>query len=119
MMKQVEAVIEIRKRRARIMNLTLSKRYWTYKTDYPDVLIMMRVGDFYEAYGPDAEKISKVACLTLTSRKDGQDSVPMVGFPVQSVEKLVTTLINLGHRICLVDQATAILSPRPQAIRHS
>lgn len=57
-------------------------KYIDIQSKYPDHTIIMRVGDFYEAFAAHAVKISEELDLTLTGRDCGLDErVPMVGFP--------------------------------------
>ena len=57
-------------------------RYLKYVTEYPNAIVAMRVGDFYEILGKNSRLISQKLDLTLTSRDLGVGSkIPMVGFP--------------------------------------
>ncbi len=69
------------------------------------MLIAMRVGDFYEFYGEDAETASKALEITLTGREDGPNGrVAMAGVPYHSVEKYLARLIQKGIKVALCDQ---------------
>lgn len=60
----------------------LYERYITYVKRYPDSVIAIRVGDFYEVFGKKAVLVADKANLTLTSRNLGlEQRIPMVGFP--------------------------------------
>ena len=50
----------------RNLNTPLMKQYVQFKAQYPEALLLMRVGDFYEAYGEDALTVSKVLGIVLT-----------------------------------------------------
>ncbi len=59
------------------------KKYLDLQFDYEDYLTLIRVGDFYEAYGPNAENISKILNLTLTTQDVGlKERVKLAGFPI-------------------------------------
>ena len=44
----------------------LMKQYYSFKAKYPDAMLLFRVGDFYETYGEDAVKSSKILGIVLT-----------------------------------------------------
>ena len=57
----------------------LMKEYFATRAAHPGIILLMRVGDFYEAYGDDAEIIAADLRITLTGRGDGEIRVPMAG----------------------------------------
>jgi len=81
------------------------RQYFEAKARYPGVLLAMRVGDFYEFYGEDAEVAARALGITLTGRDDGKHGrVPMAGVPYHSVEKYLARLIKQGFKVALCDQ---------------
>lgn len=81
------------------------RQYFAAKERYPGVLLAMRVGDFYEFYGEDAETASRALSITLTAREDGPNGkVAMSGVPFHSVEKYLARLIQQGFKVALCDQ---------------
>lgn len=83
----------------------LLKQYFQTKQAYPGTLIAMRVGDFYEFYGEDAETAAAALEITLTGREDGTNGrVSMAGVPYHSVEKYLSRLVQQGHKVALCDQ---------------
>jgi DNA mismatch repair protein MutS len=82
----------------------LMAQYFSAREQHPGVLLLMRVGDFYEAYGPDAETIAGLLSITLTGRDDGGQRVAMAGVPYHAAERYVARLIRLGHRVAMMDQ---------------
>lgn len=73
------------------------------KAEYPDTIIMIRVGDFQEVYGDDATTCSKILGLkTATMHSKGQ-SLPIAGFPHQSVDAKLAALIKAGQRVALAE----------------
>ena len=65
----------------------LYERYLGLQEEYPDHIIALRVGDFYEIYGKDAEQIAENMELTLVKRDMGLDvPVPMIGFPYHRLD---------------------------------
>ena len=81
------------------------KQYFAAKATHPGVLIAMRVGDFYEFYGEDAETAAAALEITLTGREDGTNGrIPMAGVPFHSVEKYLAKLVTKGFKVGLCDQ---------------
>ncbi|MCE9560357.1 MAG: DNA mismatch repair protein MutS [Armatimonadetes bacterium] len=81
------------------------KQYFQAKSQHPGVLIAMRVGDFYEFYGDDAEAAARTLEITLTGREDGSNGrIAMAGVPYHSVEKYLARLVAAGHKVALCDQ---------------
>lgn len=81
------------------------QQYRNIKEQYPDVLLMFRLGDFYEMFGEDAEVASKELEIVLTSREVGKDGrMPMCGVPHHAVERYVARLISRGYRVAICDQ---------------
>lgn len=71
-------------------------RYLDYKDQYPDAIIAMRVGDFYEIFGEDAIVVANKLELTLTGRDCGFDTrVPMVGFPYHVQDTYVNKIAEI------------------------
>ena len=49
----------------------LMAQYNQIKRKHPDALLLFRVGDFYETFGKDAIKASKILGIVLTARNNG------------------------------------------------
>ncbi len=92
------------------MNLSLltpmMRQYFETKAERPDVLLLMRVGDFYEAYGEDAETLAREVEITLTARDDKGNGVriPMAGVPHHALERYVVRLIAKSYKVAVCDQ---------------
>lgn len=81
------------------------RQYFEAKAAHPGVLMAIRVGDFYEFYGEDAETAARALEITLTGREDGANGrVPMAGVPHHSVEKYLARLLAQGMKVALCDQ---------------
>ncbi|MEM3671497.1 MAG: hypothetical protein QW767_07150, partial [Thermoprotei archaeon] len=75
------------------------QQYFRAKAEYPEALLMMRVGDFYELYGEDAEIAARELEIVLTGRDDGKNGrVPMAGVPYHAVERYVARLVQKGYK---------------------
>ena len=83
----------------------LIKQFFSVKAQYPEALLLYRVGDFYETYSDDAVTASKVLGLVLTRKTNGEKGpVPMAGFPHHAVEQYLTKLVRAGFKVAVCDQ---------------
>src|ERR1700720_2478668 len=79
----------------------MMQQYREAKERHPGMLLLFRMGDFYELFDADAEVASRVLGLTLTSR---DKSIPMAGFPHHALEPYLRKLLHAGHRVAICDQ---------------
>lgn len=83
----------------------MEEQYWAVKNQYPNLILLYRMGDFYEIFGEDAKIASRVLELVLTSRSAGYASdMPMCGFPHHAVDKYVAKLVGAGYKVAVADQ---------------
>ena len=81
------------------------QQYHAAKQEYPDCLLLFRLGDFFELFFEDAVKASRDLEITLTKRRDRKgEPIPMCGVPVHAVESYLAKLLEKGHRIAICDQ---------------
>ncbi len=81
------------------------KQYLAIKNNYPDAILLYRMGDFYEMFFEDAEIASRVLEITLTSRnKKDEFPVPMCGVPHRAVKSYIAKLISNGFKVAICDQ---------------
>jgi DNA mismatch repair protein MutS len=81
------------------------RQYMNIKEENPDVILMFRLGDFYEIFGEDAKVASKELEITLTGRNAGEAGrIPMCGVPFHAVDRYVARLIQRGYRVAICDQ---------------
>src|ERR1700716_3926847 len=79
----------------------IMQQYQDAKSRHPGMLLLFRMGDFYELFDADAETGARVLGLTLTSR---DKSIPMAGFPHHQLEHYLHKLLHLGYRVAGCDQ---------------
>ncbi len=73
------------------------REYRAIKADFPDAIVLARLGDFFEMFGPDAEQAAPILGLALTGRGFGAAGrLPMCGFPHQALPQQVRKLLELG-----------------------
>ena len=72
-------------------------RHNAIKAKYPDAILLFRVGDFYETFGPDAITASRVLGITLTKRNNGSPtSSELAGFPHHALDTYLHKLVKAG-----------------------
>jgi len=83
----------------------LMKQYNAIKVKYPDAMLLFRVGDFYETFGEDAKRASKVLGIILTKRGAGSETeTALAGFPHHSLNTYLPKLVKAGMRVAICDQ---------------
>ena len=80
------------------------RKYLDVQDRYPQAVIAMRLGDFYEVFGKNAEVLANELTLTLTGRDCGLESrVPMVGFPYHTAEMYFGKILSNGHTLVVME----------------
>jgi DNA mismatch repair protein MutS len=82
----------------------LNKQYNQIKAQYPGALLLFRVGDFYETFGEDAIRASKILGIVLTRRNNGGSHEELAGFPHHSLDNYLPKLVRAGERVAICDQ---------------
>lgn len=83
----------------------LNRQYNQIKAKYPGALLLFRVGDFYETFGEDAVKASKILGIVLTKRNNGgTGETELAGFPHHSLDTYLPKLVRAGERVAICDQ---------------
>lgn len=83
----------------------MMKQYVETKEEYPDSILMYRLGDFYEMFFDDALLASKVLNIVLTGRDAGQEEkIPMCGVPFHAADNYINRLINHGYKVAICEQ---------------
>ncbi|WGK94866.1 MULTISPECIES: DNA mismatch repair protein MutS [Flavobacterium] len=83
----------------------LMKQYNEIKAKYPDACLLFRVGDFYETFGEDAIRASKILGIILTKRGAGSETeTALAGFPHHSLNTYLPKLVKAGLRVAICDQ---------------
>ncbi|GFK94508.1 DNA mismatch repair protein MutS [Fundidesulfovibrio magnetotacticus] len=81
------------------------EQYLSFKGEYPDCLLMYRMGDFYELFFEDAEVAARELQIALTSRDKNSDSpVPMCGVPHHAFNAYASQLTEKGYKVAVCDQ---------------
>ncbi|MFC1872611.1 DNA mismatch repair protein MutS [Chloroflexota bacterium] len=85
----------------------IRQQYLRIKQQYPDAILLFRLGDFYETFDQDARLTSQELEITLTSREMGKgNKVPMAGIPFHALDNYLGRLVNRGYRVAICEQMT-------------
>jgi DNA mismatch repair protein MutS len=83
----------------------MMQQYLRIKADYQDMLLLYRMGDFYELFFEDAKRAAHLLDLTLTHRgQSGDKPIPMAGVPYHAVENYLARLLKKGESVAICEQ---------------
>ncbi len=83
----------------------LMQQYLAIKAGYPDLLLLFRMGDFYELFYDDARKGARLLNITLTQRGESAGApIPMAGVPVHALDQYLARLVRLGESAAICEQ---------------
>lgn len=81
------------------------RQFFSVKAQYPEAIVLFRMGDFYETFEEDAKKTARILNINLTKRKNGKaSSVPLAGFPYHSLNNYLHKLLNAGYKVAICEQ---------------
>ena len=87
------------------MTTPMRRQYLRIKKQYPDTIVLFRLGDFYETFDEDAKIVAQTCDIVLTSRPVGKNQrVPLAGVPYHAVEGYIAKLIQAGYKVAIVEQ---------------
>ncbi|HVS46962.1 MAG TPA: DNA mismatch repair protein MutS [Verrucomicrobiae bacterium] len=90
------------------------EQYFGMKGRHPEAVLLSRVGDFYEAYGDDAETIARALQIALTSKEAGGGRrVAMAGVPHHALSGYLAKLVAQRFIVALAEQLEA---PQPNKL---
>ncbi len=92
------------KNKAEKKSTPLMGQYNAIKVKHPGALLLFRVGDFYETFGKDAIKASRILGIVLTARNNGNSKIELAGFPHHSLDTYLPKLVRAGERVAICDQ---------------
>ena len=83
----------------------LMKQFFAAKAEHPDILLLFRMGDFYELFYDDARKAARLLDITLTQRgQSAGQPIPMAGVPFHAAEGYLARLVALGESVAICEQ---------------
>jgi DNA mismatch repair protein MutS len=86
------------------MSTPMLEQYETMKKEYPDTILLFRLGDFYEGFNEDAKTLSRVLGITLTGRGSEDNRMPMAGIPFHALNQYLPKLIRAGLKVAIAEQ---------------
>ena len=86
----------------------MMKQFLRFKKEYPDAILLFRMGDFYETFYDDAREVSRILGLTLTKRNNGKaDEIPLAGLPYHALDTYLARLVKAGRKVAICEQMEA------------
>jgi DNA mismatch repair protein MutS len=83
----------------------MMQQYLRIKSQYPDILLFYRMGDFYELFYEDARRAAALLDITLTARGQSAGApIPMAGVPYHAVESYLARLVRKGESVAICEQ---------------
>ena len=83
----------------------MMRQYTAFKERYPNHVLLMRMGDFYESFGEDARIVADTLDIALTSRDKGKPgAIPLAGIPHHALKTYLPRLLAAGHHVALAEQ---------------
>ncbi len=82
----------------------MMEQYNQFKKQYPEKIVLFRMGDFFETFGDDAKLTAKILNITLTARDRSSDPTPLAGFPHHALNQYLPKIIDSGYSAVIVDQ---------------
>lgn len=89
-------------------------QYRELKGQHPGKVILMQVGDFFEVFDEDAERVSRVLEIGLCN---GRYKTPMTGFPLRTMDTYLERLMKAGIATVIVEQTEVVPSGGRHTIR--
>lgn len=87
----------------KVSDTPLMKQYNSLKAQYPDTILLFRVGDFYETFGQDAVETAKLLGIVLTKRGGGDEN-ELAGFPYHAIDTYLPKFLRAGKRVAVCEQ---------------
>src|SRR6202049_4160019 len=86
------------------MSTPARRQYLRMKSQYPDTILMYQVGCFYETFDEEARIAARELQIVYTSRRYGEEQVPLAGIPLHALENYVGKLVQRGYKVAICDQ---------------
>lgn len=92
---------------AQVNETPMQKQYRQVKESNPDAVVLIRLGDFYEAFGEDAKTLSEIGKISLTKR----NNVPMSGVPYHAANSYIAKLQAAGKKVVVHESGKSEVVP--------
>lgn len=92
----------------------MMQQYLRIKADHPDMLVLYRMGDFYELFFDDAVKAARLLGITLTTRgQSAGQPIRMAGVPFHALEQYLARLVKMGESAVICEQVGEVTNKGP------
>ena len=90
-------------------------QYLTMKANYPQALLLYRMGDFYELFFDDAKRAAQILDITLTRRGTDKagNTIAMAGVPFHAADSYMARLIAAGQTVVVCEQIDESVTSSP------
>ena len=90
----------------------MMQQYLRIKRQHPEMLLLYRMGDFYELFYEDAEKAARLLDITLTRRgASNGEPIKMAGVPFHAIEQYLARLVRLGESVAIAELSGPVTAP--------
>ena len=97
-----------------VQHTPMMQQYLRIKAEYPDTLVLYRMGDFYELFFDDAIKAAKLLDITLTTRGQSAGTpIKMAGVPFHAIDQYLAKLVKLGESAAICEQIGEVTNKGP------
>lgn len=92
-------------------------QYLTMKANYPQALLLYRMGDFYELFFDDAKRAAQILDITLTRRGTDKagNTIAMAGVPFHAADSYMARLIAAGQTVVVCEQVDESATAKSQS----
>ena len=90
------------------------KEYNAIKAQYPNAVLLFRVGDFYEAYFEDAKMLSEILQKEMAERSD---NTPTVCMHYDAIGAYIPIIVRAGYRVAVCDALNKKMNPKVEPIK--
>ncbi len=88
-----------------LQHTPMIRQYLSVKTEFPDMLVFFRMGDFYELFYEDAKKAAEILDIVLTQRGvSAGEPIPMAGIPWHQLDVYLARFVRQGGSAVICDQ---------------
>src|SRR5581483_6978185 len=85
----------------------LVRQYLDLRDEHPGVILLFRIGSFYEVLFEDAELVARELGLKLGERPSGGSAppVPQCGFAHHALDTFLPRLLSRGYRVAVCEES--------------
>jgi len=108
-LRRITGIRDYATRKLDVKQTPMMMQYWGFKAEFPEHLLMFRMGDFYELFHQDAKIAANLLDITLTSRRSSE---PMCGIPYFALDRYLGNLVRQGMKVAICEQVIKTVSSK-------